>query len=108
MSFGAFGGRADPMALHDPAREGALPHAGTFNDNALSMVAGVAALAEVFPPEEAEALHARGERLRERLNAAVAARGPPLHPSGTGSLMSLHGCGGPWRGWRTWPAPTTG
>ena len=32
-SFGAFGGRADVMALFDPARPGALPHAGTFNNN---------------------------------------------------------------------------
>ena len=39
-SFGAFGGRGDVMALFDPARPGALPHAGTFNNNVVSMAAG--------------------------------------------------------------------
>jgi glutamate-1-semialdehyde 2,1-aminomutase len=39
-SFGAFGGRADVMELFDPARPGALPHAGTFNNNVVSMAAG--------------------------------------------------------------------
>ncbi|MCJ1246315.1 hypothetical protein MMC30_003521 [Trapelia coarctata] len=41
MSFGAFGGRADVMALFDP-RTGPLKHAGTFNNNVVSMAAGVA------------------------------------------------------------------
>ena len=40
MSFGAFGGRADIMELFDPAAPDALPHAGTFNNNVLTMAAG--------------------------------------------------------------------
>src|SRR5438094_256005 len=43
-SFGAFGGRADVMALFDPTRPGALPHAGTFNNKVVSMAAGHAGL----------------------------------------------------------------
>ena len=43
-SFGAFGGRADVLDLFDPARPGALPHAGTFNNNVASMAAGQAGL----------------------------------------------------------------
>jgi glutamate-1-semialdehyde 2,1-aminomutase len=42
MSFGAFGGRADIMDLFDPRRPDALPHAGTFNNNVLTMSAGLA------------------------------------------------------------------
>ncbi|MEO8714601.1 MAG: aminotransferase class III-fold pyridoxal phosphate-dependent enzyme, partial [Acetobacteraceae bacterium] len=40
MSFGAFGGRAEIMDLFDPRRPDALPHAGTFNNNVLTMSAG--------------------------------------------------------------------
>ena len=42
MSFGAFGGRGDIMDLFDPRRSDALPHAGTFNNNVLTMAAGLA------------------------------------------------------------------
>ena len=48
MSFGAFGGRADIMDLFDGHRPGVLFHAGTFNDNVMSMSAGVVAMGEIF------------------------------------------------------------
>ncbi len=41
MSFGAFGGHEDIMHLYDP-RTGHLDHPGTFNNNVLSMSAGIA------------------------------------------------------------------
>ena len=44
MSFGAFGGRSEIMDLFDPRRADALPHAGTFNNNVLTMSAGLAGL----------------------------------------------------------------
>ena len=47
LSFGAFGGRPDIMGQFDPRRPGALPHAGTFNNNILTMSAGVAGLRHV-------------------------------------------------------------
>ena len=74
MSFGAFGGRADIMDLFDPRRADALPHAGTFNNNVLTMSAGMAGLTEIYTPEAAVALNARGDALRERLNGAVPRR----------------------------------
>ena len=43
MSFGAFGGRADIMGQFDPSHPDALPHAGTFNNNTLTMTVGHAA-----------------------------------------------------------------
>lgn len=52
MSFGAFGGRADVMALFDP-RTGRLSHSGTFNNNVMTMAAGYAGLTQLFPPEAA-------------------------------------------------------
>jgi glutamate-1-semialdehyde 2,1-aminomutase len=95
MSFGAFGGRADLMAMFDPSLAGALPHAGTFNNNVLSMGAGIAALSEAFTPEIATRLHAKGDALRARLNEILANAGVGLCASGTGSLMNLHPVRGP-------------
>lgn len=89
-SFGAFGGRADIMALFDPRRSDALPHAGTFNNNVISMAAGLAGLTHVYTPAAAEALNQRGERLRERLNEVCHARQAPLQFTGIGSLMNAH------------------
>ena len=92
MSFGAFGGAREIMAMFDPERPNALPHAGTFNNNTLSMAAGVAAMGEVFTPEAASALNARGDTLRQRLNAMSEQFDSPVHFTGAGSLMNLHGC----------------
>ena len=50
LSFGAFGGRADLMARFDPRRADALGHAGTFNNNVLTMAAGLAGLQQVLTP----------------------------------------------------------
>jgi len=44
MSFGAFGGRADLMERYDPRRADAIPHAGTFNNNVLTVAAGLATI----------------------------------------------------------------
>ena len=90
MSFGAFGGRADIMARFDPAHPQALPHAGTFNNNVLTMSAGLAALTEVYTPAAALALNALGEALRERLNALGREAGVGLHFTGYGSMLSAH------------------
>ncbi len=90
MSFGAFGGRADIMALFDPSAPGALPHAGTFNNNLVTMAAGIAGLTQVFTPEAAAALYDRGEALRHRLNALFAERDAPYQATGMGSIMTLH------------------
>ena len=95
MSFGAFGGRADLMAIFDPSQPGALPHAGTFNNNVLTMNAGIAALTEAFTAEIAMNLHKKGDELRTRLNTLFRERGVGLHASGVGSLMNLHPVSGP-------------
>jgi glutamate-1-semialdehyde 2,1-aminomutase len=90
MSFGAFGGRAEIMDLFDPRRPDALPHAGTFNNNVLTMTAGLAGLTEVYTPEAAHALNARGETLRERLNALCQAADAPVQFTGMGSMLAVH------------------
>ena len=95
MSFGAFGGRAEVMAVFDGHRPGALPHAGTFNNNVLSMAAGCVALGEIFDEAAAEALFARGEALRAACNAAAARHGVAVGFTGAGSMMAPHFRAGP-------------
>ena len=87
MSFGAFGGRRDIMDRYDPRRTDALPHAGTFNNNVLTMAAGYAGLSRIFTPDVADALFTRGEALRRALNDA--SRGG-MRWTGLGSLMCAH------------------
>ncbi len=97
MSFGAFGGRADIIDMFDPRRANALPHAGTFNNNVLTMSAGLAGLTEVYTPAAAAALNARGDALRERLNALCRAADAPVQFTGRGSMMAVHMMRGPIR-----------
>jgi len=94
MSFGAFGGRRDVMQQFDPRRPGGLPHAGTFNNNVVTMAAGMAGLTKVFVPAAVEVLNARGEALRARLNALCRGRGARFQFTGIGSLMSAHATDG--------------
>ncbi|MEX3958755.1 aspartate aminotransferase family protein [Trinickia sp. EG282A] len=89
MSFGAFGGRASIMDQFDPRKPGATPHAGTFNNNVLSMAAGAAGLSSLYTADVAREMNARGDQLRERLNAICADRNVPLQFIGRGSLMNL-------------------
>ena len=66
LPVGAFGGRADVMALFDPRSENALGHGGTFNANPLSMAAGLATLAELTP-ERFDDLERLAVELKEEL-----------------------------------------
>ena len=91
MSFGAFGGRADIMAQFASA----LPHAGTFNNNVLSMAGGGVALGEIFTPTCAEALFQRGENLRHQLNDICQTADVPMHFTGIGSMLTAQFRAGP-------------
>jgi glutamate-1-semialdehyde 2,1-aminomutase len=95
MSFGAFGGRAEIMDLFDPRRPDALPHAGTFNNNILTMTAGLTGLTEVYTPDAAHALNARGDALRARLNNLCEQADAPIQFTGRGSMLAVHTMRGP-------------
>ena len=84
MSFGAFGGKAAIMGQFETA----LPHAGTFNNNVLTMTAGGVAMGTIFTPERAEALFQRGEALRETLNAMAEKADVPFGFTGLGSMIT--------------------
>ena len=95
FTFGAFGGRRELMAAFDASAGGRLGHAGTFNNNVVSMAAGVATLTEVLTPEVLAATNARGERLRSELNTSFTRHRVPMCATGAGSLMNVHGTAGP-------------
>ncbi|MBG1231286.1 aspartate aminotransferase family protein [Aestuariivirga litoralis] len=90
MSFGCFGGRADIMDQFDPMKPGFLPHAGTFNNNTLTMNAGLAGITKIFTPEKAADLNTRGERLKASLNKLFQDYQANWQVTGIGSLLNLH------------------
>lgn len=88
FAFGAFGGRAEIMAVYDPRSAGALAHSGTFNNNTMAMHAGYAALSEVYTPERTVAFNKRGDTLREQLQAV--SKGTKCSFTGQGAIMAVH------------------
>lgn len=90
MSFGAVGGRAEIMKLMDPGNPKGIPHPGTFNNNVITMAAGIAGLTKVYTADAAVTLNARGDRLRESFNALAREKGVAVQFTGLGSLMNMH------------------
>ena len=69
MSFGAFGGRRDVMGMFDP-RNGSLSHAGTFNNNVISMAAGCAGC-RLLDKETTRRLNDLGEQMKEMVQDVI-------------------------------------
>lgn len=90
MTIGAFGGRADIMDRFDPANVDAFFHAGTFNNNVLTMAAGHAGLTEVLSARTNHYLNASGDDLRRRLNAQFKGAGMRAQVTGQGSINCVH------------------
>jgi glutamate-1-semialdehyde 2,1-aminomutase len=90
LPVGAVGGRKEIMAVFD-ARSGgpALPHAGTFNANPLTMTAGRVAL-DMMTPEEFDRVNTLGARARHALREAARIADAPCQITGTGSLLMMH------------------
>ena len=93
LSFGAFGGRADLMNRFDPAEPDALPHAGTFNNNVLSMAAGIAGLTKILDDDRLKELNRRGALLRAELEGVMVPHGWSV--TGRGSMVGVHPVEGP-------------
>jgi glutamate-1-semialdehyde 2,1-aminomutase len=97
VSFGAFGGRAELMAVLDPTSPTGLPHSGTYNNNVLTMAAGIAGLEKVYTPEAVRRLNGTGDRLRQDLQGIAVAMDVPLTVCGRGSMLCIHFLRGPIR-----------
>lgn len=59
------------------------------------MRAGLVGLTEVHTADGATRLTSPGECFRVRLNGAAAEFGAPLHATGLGSILNIHGQRGP-------------
>lgn len=90
LTFGAFGGKAEIMAQFDPRRPGALAHAGTFNNNVLTMIAGLTGLRDVYTAQTAIEHNATGDEFRQALQLSMTRLDLPMHVSGLGSLLCVH------------------
>ncbi len=67
-----------------------LGHAGTFNNNVLTMAAGVATLEQVVTADAIGTLNDNGEHLRAELTKIFEQSGLPMSVTGLGSLMNIH------------------
>jgi glutamate-1-semialdehyde 2,1-aminomutase len=99
MPVGAFGGRRALMAQFDPTAGGRVAHAGTFNANPMTLVAGEAVM-QALTPAVYRQLDEIGGRLRARLRAALDGTGVPAQVTGIASLFGIHLTARPIRSYR--------
>ena len=99
FAVGAFGGRNDIMGLYDPTSGPRVAHAGTFNANPATMLAGAVTL-EQLTPEVYRRLAEVTERLRHGLREAGQELEVPVQVTGIGSLFGIHFLDGELVGYR--------
>jgi glutamate-1-semialdehyde 2,1-aminomutase len=88
MPVGAFGGRADVMAVTDPVAGPRVAHAGTFNGNPVTAAAGLATLRLLDATAYAR-LESLGARFAEGLRRMLGELRLPLAVRQVGSLVSV-------------------
>ena len=89
FAVGAFGGREDIMGLYDPVSGPRVAHAGTFNANPATMLAGSVTL-EQLTPEVYRRLAEATEYLRHGLREVGRELEVPVQVTGLGSLFGIH------------------
>ena len=89
MPVGAWGGRQDLMSLFDPGNGPVVSHAGTFNANPMTMVAGEATL-EQLNRDVYKRMNTLGDMLREKLRAVFGELDVQAQVTGIGSLFAIH------------------
>jgi glutamate-1-semialdehyde 2,1-aminomutase len=88
LPVGAYGGRADLMALVAP--EGPVYQAGTLSGNPLAMAAGLATLRQIDAmPGFYDVLEGLGARLEAGVRAQIARGGYPCRIARVGSMWTL-------------------
>ena len=103
---GAFGGRRDIMELYDPTKGPEVSHAGTFNANPVTMLAGAVTL-EQLDPEVYRRLAEVTETLRQGVREVCQELEVPVQVTGLGSLFAIHFTGEPVRNYRDVAAEDT-
>lgn len=90
LPVGAFGGREEIMAVFDPSAPGeTVPHAGTFNANPATMVAGEFVMNNLTT-EVYERLSVLGESLRMKMRSVFDELDIPVQITGVASLFGIH------------------
>ena len=97
LPVGAFGGRADVMAMVAPL--GPAYQAGTLSGNPLAVAAGTACLDALAEPGTYEALDALGAQAEAGLRAAAEAAGTPMTLNRVGSMFTAFFTEEPVRTW---------
>ncbi|KAF2721733.1 putative glutamate-1-semialdehyde 2,1-aminomutase [Polychaeton citri CBS 116435] len=88
ITFGAFGGSENIMAVYDPRMKGALAHSGTFNNNTLSLAAGAVGLSQIFTSEVCIQFNQDALNLISQLQEI--SKGTKLTVLGRGSVFGVH------------------
>jgi len=99
LPVGAFGGRADVMALVAP--EGPMYQAGTLSGNPLSMTAGIVTLDRLAAPGVWDAIASAAAELERRLDRALVLAGVPGTVQRVGTMLTLFFTTGPVSDWST-------
>jgi glutamate-1-semialdehyde 2,1-aminomutase len=89
---GAFGGRDDIMSLFDPSmpdKSKYVSHAGTFNANPITCIAGIATL-NMLTDEAIRRINQYGDRLRAGVSEIFQAHKVKGQVTGLGSLGNVH------------------
>ena len=91
FSIGAFGGKKAIMDLYDPSQTGGprVAHAGTFNANPVTMIAGAATLEELTP-EVYKNLTEKTDYLKTEILKVAKELEVPIQVTGLGSLFGIH------------------
>jgi glutamate-1-semialdehyde 2,1-aminomutase len=90
FAFGAFGGSREVMRHLDVTSGGLLSQGGTFNNNVVTMSAGIVAVREVYTPRACIELNSRGDRLRTVLGQLGEACDVGMQATGVGGIFNLH------------------
>jgi glutamate-1-semialdehyde 2,1-aminomutase len=87
------------MELYDPTKGAKVSHAGTFNANPVTMLAGAVTL-EQLTSEVYRGLAELTEQLRQGIRQVCAELEVPVQATGLGSLFGIHFTGRPVRNYR--------
>jgi glutamate-1-semialdehyde 2,1-aminomutase len=97
LPVGAVAGRADILDLSGPGAAARVSHAGTFNANPMTAIAGLTTM-RTLTPEVFAKMAAMGDRVRTGLSKVT--EGLPLRVTGAGSLFKITAVGQKIRNYR--------
>ena len=88
---GAYGGRADVMAVLDPTAPGKLrfPHSGTFSANPVTMTAGFVTM-NLYDHKAIKDLNAITQIAKDQINEAIRIADVPVSVTGSASMFRVH------------------